>query len=133
MQPTFTDVLKPLFKYLGMAPSVSGHEEAFELMLRSQRSIELHNYPLGTLTLSSSLPFEVAPKDAGKVLLELLQANVMNPLSPPVVIAANSVGDQIVLWARVAWEGLTPDQLISLYERFAHYTETVNKRLAVSA
>lgn len=133
MQSNFNDVVTPLFKYLGMAPSVTGHEEAFELVMRSGRSLTLQNYPSGVLTLSSHLPLTVTDDSAGKLLLELLQVNLMNAITPPIVIAANGSGDAIVLWARLPWEGLAPDQLISLYERFAHYLETVNKRLAAAA
>lgn len=133
MQPTFSDVLTPLFKYLGSQPSVTGHEEAFELMMRSGLTIALQDYPAGNLTMSCNLPFAVEEERAQAMLLELLQVNIMNLLSPPIIIAATGAGDEIVLWARLPWEGMTADQLINLYERFAHYTETVNKRLTTPA
>jgi hypothetical protein len=133
MQPTFSDVLTPLFKYLGTLPSITGHEEAFELMMRSGLSIALQDYPSGHLTVSCNLPFAVEEPRAQAMLLELLQVNIMNLLSPPIVIAANGAGDEIVLWTRLPWEGLTADQLINLYERFTHYVETVNKRLTTPA
>lgn len=133
MQPTFSDVLTPLFKYLGSQPSVTGHEEAFELMMRSGLIIALQDYPAGNLTMSCNLPFAVEEERAQAMLLELLQVNIMNLLSPPIIIAATGAGDEIVLWARLPWEGMTADQLINLYERFAHYAETVNKRLTTPA
>jgi len=133
MQPTFSDVLTPLFKYLGSQPSVTGHEEAFELMMRSGLTIALQDYPAGNLTMSCNLPFAVEEEHAQAMLLELLQVNIMNLLSPPIIIAATGAGDEIVLWARLPWEGMTADQLINLYERFAHYAETVNKRLTPPA
>ncbi len=133
MQPTFSDELTPLFKYLGSQPSVTGHEEAFELMMRSGLTIALQDYPAGNLTMSCNLPFAVEEERAQAMLLELLQVNIMNLLSPPIIIAATGAGDEIVLWARLPWEGMTADQLINLYERFAHYAETVNKRLTTPA
>jgi hypothetical protein len=133
MQPTFSDVLTPLFKYLGSQPSVTGHEEAFELMMRSGLTIALQDYPAGNLTMSCNLPFAVEEERVQAMLLELLQVNIMNLLSPPIIIAATGAGDEIVLWARLPWEGMTADQLINLYERFAHYAETVNKRLTTPA
>ena len=133
MQPTFSDVLTPLFKYLGSQPSVTGHEEAFELMMRSGLTIALQDYPAGNLTMSCNLPFAVEEERAQAMLLELLQVNIMNLLSPPIIVAATGAGDEIVLWARLPWEGMTADPLINLYERFAHYAETVNKRLTTPA
>ena len=101
MQPTFSDVLTPLFKYLGSQPSVTGHEEAFELMMRSGLTIALQDYPAGNLTMSCNLPFAVEEERAQAMLLELLQGNIMNLLSPHIIIAATGAGDEIVLWARL--------------------------------
>lgn len=126
----FGDAVAPLFHYLAIAPESKGDEEAFELTLKSGPSMQLHHYPAGAISFSSVLPFTCDDEQRSLVLWELMQVNLMNELSPPVVVASSATDDDIVVWTRIAQSQATPEVLIALYERFAHYTVTIMKRLA---
>lgn len=62
-------------------------------------------------------------------LWELLQANLMDEQWPPVVLAASANSAEVVAWSRLPLNAAQPEALIRLYERMAHYTHTLGRRL----
>ena len=131
MSHHFSDAVAPLFHYLNTVPEIKGDEEAFELAMKSGPSMQLHHYPAGAISFSSVLPFPIKPEQTSEILWELMQVNLMSELSPPIVVAAGATNDEIIVWTRIEQSQATPEVLINLYERFAHYAVTIAKRLTV--
>lgn len=52
MPTSFSQCLRPLFHYLKAEPEIRGNEEAFELVMRSELSLKVLNYPKDSITLS---------------------------------------------------------------------------------
>ncbi|NIF31828.1 hypothetical protein F3J29_06735 [Enterobacter sp. Cy-643] len=125
----FSDAIAPLFRYLAVAPESNSGEEAFELTMKAGNAIQLHHYPAGAITFSSVLPLTINDEQKAPLLWALMQTNLMNELSPPVVVAASATSEEIVIWTRIDQAQAAPETLIALYERFAHYTATLSKWL----
>jgi len=131
MSTSFSSLLRPLFTYLKQEPAIRGDEEAFELVMWSDLSLRFLHYPQEHITLSCLLPFRANDESATTLLWELLQANLMNEQSPPVVVAASAISEEIVIWSRLPMSAAEPQALIALYENIALYTHTLGQRLGI--
>lgn len=131
MSTSFSNALIPLFNYLKLTPEMRGDEEAFELVMWSDLSLRLLHYPDNHITFSCLLPFRAANDITTELLWELLQANLMNEYSPPIVLAASANSDELVIWSRLPMNTADPQALIALYENMAFYTHTLGQRLGI--
>lgn len=129
MSASFSQRLRPLFTYLKAEPKINGNEEAFELVMRSDLSLQVLHYPENHITLSCMIPIVPDLETGANTLWELLQANLMNEQWPPIVLAAAANTAAVVVWSRMPIAAAEPEALLSLYERMAHYTHTLGRRL----
>ncbi|WP_034945281.1 CesT family type III secretion system chaperone [Erwinia oleae] len=131
MSNPFSDLLHPLFSYLKTGNEIRGDEQAFELVMWSDLSLRILHYPDDHITLSCMISFRADEETAANTLWELLQVNLMDELSPPIVLAASANSEEIVVWSRLPIGAAEPQALIALYERMAFYTHTLGRRLGV--
>lgn len=129
MPASFSCYLRPLFRYLNVEPETRGYQEAFELIMRSDLSLQVLHYPENHITLSCMIPILLTPESGANTLWELLQANLMSEQWPPIVLAASANTAHVVVWARLPITDTESKVLVGLYERMAYFTHTLGRRL----